>query len=248
MKSRLLLGLVSALVLVVSLVSTAPARLLGAFLPGDSVVMQGFHGTLWRGSASRVLVHIGPGYLHLGTVKWSLRPSSLLLFAPHLEIESRWGRQRLAGELIFRGVQDLEMRDFDFSFAAGLVRHFAPVELEGTLGAQFTALRLLDGLPHSADGRLVWQQAVWLSPMGARPLGTYAVDVRQDPGETLAGQVQTLSGPIEASGSVELTGAAYRVDILLAAQGAFEPQLQQALSLVAAPRGDDFQLVLDGEF
>jgi hypothetical protein len=84
--------------------------------------------------------------------------------------------------------------------------------------------------------------------MGARPLGTYAVDVRQDPGEALAGQVQTLSGPIEASGSVELTGAAYRVDILLAAQGAFEPQLQQALSLVAAPRGDDFQLVLDGEF
>jgi hypothetical protein len=244
----MLLGLVLALVLISSLVSTMPARLLGVFLPGDAVVMQGFRGTLWRGSASRVLVHAGAGYLHLGAVQWSLRPLSLLLLAPRLEIESRWGKQRLVGELIVRGARDLEMRDFDASFPAELVRHFAPVELQGTLSAQLTGLRLRDGLPQSADGRLVWQQAAWLSPMGSRPLGTYAVDFRQPPGGTLAGQIQTLSGPVEASGSIELTGRAYRIDILLAGQGPFEPQLQQALSLVASPRGDDFQLVLDGEF
>jgi hypothetical protein len=240
---RILFGLVLALVLIVSLVSTAPARLLGALLPTESVVMQGFRGTLWQGSASRVLLQVGPGYLHLGAVEWSLRPLSLLLLSPHLEIESRWGRQFLAGEVIVRGA-----RDFDASFAAELVRHFAPVGLDGTVSAQFAGLRLRDGLPHSADGRLVWQQAAWLSPVGPRPLGTYAVDLQQTPGEMLVGSVQTVSGPVDASGSVELTGSAYRVDILLASEGAFEPELRQALSLMATPRGDAFHLVLNGEF
>ena len=54
--SRLSLGLTLVLLLLVSLIVAAPARLLAALLPAEQVHMEGFAGTLWRGNASRCLV------------------------------------------------------------------------------------------------------------------------------------------------------------------------------------------------
>ncbi|NCF20502.1 MAG: type II secretion system protein GspN [Haliea sp.] len=246
--SRSLLGLGVTLLVFISLAATAPARLLTSLLPSDRILAQGFSGTLWRGSVSRVLVQAGPGYLHLGTVDWTLHPLSLLLLSPRLSVESRWGRQLLAGDVLLHGTRDVELRDFSASLAASLVRQYAPVGLTGTFSGQFRQLRLRDGLPQAVDGRLVWQEAGWQSPVGPRPLGSYAVDLQQLPGELLTGEVHTLSGPVQASGSAQLEGRLYRVDILVGTDGAMEPQLQQALSLVASPEGDTFRLALNGEF
>ena len=79
------------------------------------------------------------------------------------------------------------------------------------------------------------------------PLGTYALDFRQEPGEALRGQVITLSGPVEASGVVELRERAYLVEILLSGRGLQDPQLQQALGLIARPVGQGYRIKLEGE-
>lgn len=245
--SRFALAAGLLLLLCLSLVVSAPARLLGSLLPADQVVLQGLEGTVWRGSASRVLARAPTGYLHLGTVHWSLHPLSLLLLAPSVDFESSWGTQSLAGGLVWRGSGDLDLRRFEASVSADLLRQFAPVSLAGTLQLQLQELLLRDGLPARGAGRLVWQNGAWPTAQGVLPLGTYALDFRKEPGEALTGEVVTLSGPVEASGVVEMQDRTYLVDVLLSGRGLQDPQLQQALALIARPVGQGYRIKLDGE-
>jgi len=245
--SRKLSGLILVLVMIAVLMASAPARLVALILPADSVIMQGFDGTLWRGSASRALVHVGAGYLHVGSVNWTLAPTSLLTFRPRLELSSQWGRQRLDGELVLRGGADISVHDLSANLSAELIRHYLPVALEGDLSLQFATLRLRDGMPYHTDGRLVWQQAAWLSPAGARPLGAYAVELQQAEDAVLNGQIITLSGPVEATGSLQLSGKDYRVEVLVGSDEPLDGQLRQALSLIAVPEGDGYRVDLQGQ-
>jgi general secretion pathway protein N len=246
--SRFAIGVALVLLLLASLLVSAPARLLNRVLPGDQVLMQGFDGTVWRGSASRCLVRIGPGYLHLGTVQWSLEPLSLLWLAPRLTLSSVWGNQLISGELVLRGQQDIDLYDFEAVVAADLLRQFAPVALTGSLSMQLSSLQLRDGFPREGEGRLVWQNGGWQSPRGLLPLGSYAVEFQQAPGTALLAEVLTLSGPLEASGAAQLQGQAYQVDVLLSSQAMLDAQLEQALSLIATPESGAYRVKLKGEF
>jgi hypothetical protein len=246
--SRTSQGLVLALLLIVSLVTSAPARLLSFVLPADQVVMQGFTGTLWRGATSRCLIETGQGYLHLGAVRWRLSPLSLLTLSPRLTIESQWGTQRIAGDVVLRGEKDFDLHDFEASVAADLLRQFAPVGLGGSLSASFNHLLIRDSLPATGEGRLVWQEGAWQSQTGRLPLGSYAVDIVPAAGGGLEGTVLTLSGPVEAEGGLELLGRDYSVDILVGSQGSLDSQVERALSLIATPEERRYRIVLEGEF
>jgi general secretion pathway protein N len=246
--SRLVWAAVLVLLLFVHLVASAPARLLGLVVPGGQLLMHGLAGTVWHGSASGVLLRLPQGYLHLGAVQWSLQPLSLLLLAPHLTVNSEWGNQTLAGELVLRGQRDLDVLNLEGQVAADLLRHFAPVALDGMFNAQLARLQLRNGLPYSAQGRLVWQDGGWLSPRGLVPLGSYALEFQQAPGDALQAEVITLSGPLQASGALQLQERHYQVDVLLGSEDVLDAQLQQMLSLIAVPEDADFRIGIEGDF
>lgn len=229
------------------LVASAPARLLAWVLPSEQVVMQGFSGSLWRGEVARCLVFTGAGYLHLGELTWSLKPLSLLLFAPSLEFHSQWGEQIARGEVTAHGAQDLSLADLDARFPAKLLRQLAPVAVAGSFSIQAQQLRLHEGLPVSALGRVVWERGAWLSPRGVMPLGSYALDFEQREGNPLTGEVVTLEGPIAAAGTASLTGRAFDIDVVISSDQTLDDQLRQALSLVASPQGEGFNLKLSGQ-
>ena len=103
------------------------------------------------------------------------------------------------------------------------------------------------GKPLRARGRVVWQGAAWLSPAGRKLLGDYALTLEQGDGQALAGEVITLAGPVTAAGRVELDGRTFAVDLDIGSEGAMDPGLQQALSLLAQPVSSGYPLVLNGE-
>jgi len=195
-----------------------------------------------------VLLRLPQGYLQLGTVHWSLQPLSLLLLAPQLTLRSEWGNQTLTGELVLRGQRDLDVFNLEGQLAADLLSRFAPVALDGMFTLQLEKLQLRDGLPYSTAGRLVWQDGGWRSPRGLVPLGSYAMDVQQAPGEALEGQVITLSGPLRANGTVQLQARHYEVDILLSSEGSMDEQLQQMLSLIAVAEDAGYRIGVKGDF
>ena len=228
-------------------IATAPARLLDEVLPADIVIIQGFSGTIWRGNASRCLVAVGQGYIHLGELRWSLNPLSLLLLSPSLSLESSWGRQRLKTGLRLTGSDEIEFSELDAVFSGQLLRHLLPLSVKGEFTAQLSHLKLTSGRPESANGRLVWRQATWESPRGSVPLGSYAMDIQQLPGEQLEANTTTIEGPVHAEGSVSLAGKRYSVDILITGDGDLDPQLAQALSLVSKPVAAGHHIDFNGQ-
>lgn len=246
--SHLLGGAALLLVLLVSLIATAPARLLSLVVPADQLLMQGFSGTVWHGSASRCMLRLPAGFLHLGTVQWSLKPLSLLLLSPRLSVTSEWGSQVVAGNLVLRGASDLDLNDLEARVSADLLRQFAPVAVNGSFSMQVAQLKLRDGMPYSGEGRIVWEQGGWQSPRGNVALGTYALEFEQIEDKPLLGEVLTVSGPLDAQGAVQLDGRQYRIDVLLRGDEVLDEQLKQALSLVAVPENDDFRILLEGDF
>jgi len=246
--SKVRLWLAVALSMAVLLLAMAPARLLSWFVPGTQLVLESVSGTVWRGRASRALVSVGDGYFHLGALNWTLSPFTLLTFSPTVQLESSWGTQRLVGEVIYHGPHDLSITDLDASVPAAVLKHWLPLELTGNLILQAPSLVLEQGLLYEASGRIVWQDGGWESPQGPRRLGSYAMDFEQLAGGSLLGEVITLSGDVQAGGQVSITGKDYGVDVLIGGRGLADPQLRQALQLVAVPEGDRFRVRLEGAF
>ncbi|CAA0109414.1 Uncharacterised protein [Halioglobus japonicus] len=245
--TRLVGAAALALLLIITLLVTAPARLLYLFVPGEMVALRGLSGTVWNGSASGVLLRLPQGYFQLGAVDWSLHPLSLLTLSPHLTLNSRWGKQTIAGDVILRGQQDLDLLNLDVQVAANLLGRFAPVAVDGFFSLQAEHLQLRDGMPYSGVGRLVWQNAAWKSPGGLVPLGSYALDFEQVEDGPVTGDILTLSGPLEASGTLQLQQRHYEVDVQLHSDTALDAQVKQMLSLIAQPDGADFRLTLAGD-
>ncbi len=244
--SKLRLGAAGALLFVVLLAANAPARLLGYVVPDDQVLLQGLDGTVWNGTATRALLITGDGYLNLGRVDWTLQPLSLLLFSPSLDIDGEWGSQTLSGGVSLRGEGSIGLSDFEANLPAELLRRFLPAELAGSLSAQVEELLLVDWLPVRAAGRVVWQNATWLSVQGPMLLGSYALDFKQEKGQPLNGEVITISGPVLASGGIELNEDAYTLDVTIAGEQPLDPQLQQALALIAEPEDGTYRVQLQG--
>lgn len=244
---RWLAGVLALVLLLLLLVASAPAHLLLRAVENAPVTVEGLQGTVWQGRAGRVLLATDAGLLHLGEVGWSLRPWSLLTLAPRLDVSSRWGGQRLQAEVQVRGRNDIRLENLDASFDAALLRHLAPIALQGVVSVQAQQLHLRDGMPVEAEGRLLWQQAAWDSPRGVLPLGSYVLEVIQPRGGDLAGEVLTLSGPVRATGQLQLARSSYSIAVLIAHDGNWEPQLQEALSLLARPVAAGYDLRLEGQ-
>ncbi len=233
--------------LLVTLVVSAPARLLPLLLPGEQVQLAGLKGSLWRGSASRALVRTEAGWLHLGELQWALRPLSLLGLAPQLQVETRWGAQYANAIITLRGQRDIDLEAVDARIDASLLRQLAPVAVDGEIALRAEILSLRDAVPVNARGRLLWDRGAWLAPGGRLPLGSYELSFTQaGPGTPLTGEVTTVSGPVNAAGELALDGRDYRVDVRIDAGAGMDPRLRNALSLIARPAGDGYHLELNG--
>ena len=233
--------------LLVGILVTAPARLLLPLLPAEQVVVQGLQGSLWRGSAGAVLVRTSSGFFHLGAVDWRLSPLSLLTLSPGIHFNSEWGQQRLRGYARVSGADSLTLDDFEGQLSASLAQRFAPVAIDGPLQIQLEALAVEDGLPVSAQGRVVWENATFVSRAGPQPLGTYVLLLDSPEDGVMEGEVQTLVGPLTAEGTAELRGRSYSVTALLRSEGPLYPAIEESLMLFAVPRGDTWRVDLEAE-
>ena len=244
------LALALLILVVVTVLMAAPARVLNHFLPSSSIVLQGISGSVWNGQAAGCLVRMPGGFMQLGQTHWTVSPLSLLLFAPRVSVNSQWGEQRLRANVTYRGADYMRASDVEARIDASLLQAFLPVSLDGTLVLTLESVEIKRGVPLSMVGRLVWEDATWLSPQGAISLGSYAVDSRQVERE-LQATILTITGPLLADGLIKLSHkdetASYELALELGSEGGMNPQLQEALSLMASPTDTGYRLVLQGQ-
>ena len=228
-----------------------PARLLPRLVGSDVLQMSGVSGTLLNGHAARAIVTTSAGPLHLGSLRWRFRPQSLLTLEPAISLQSNWGSQRIE-LLVARDGSVTRLRQLDANLSAGLARQFAPVALDGRLNLVFDELSFADDQVIAAQGRVVWQDALWLAPRGARPLGTFAGEVTTtdagDEPSIIELAVTTITGPVFATGNASLSATRYSTDILLSGgDRALDADIARAISLLASPEDNGYRLRLSGD-
>ncbi|MEP5766407.1 MAG: type II secretion system protein N [Halieaceae bacterium] len=246
--SRVKLGAALAILFLVVLLATAPARLLASFLPEQSLRMSGFAGTVWNGSAASASLAVGDAWLQLGQVNWTFSELFLLLLSPRLQLESSWGQQKLGGHISLSPTGKLHLRDAEARFPAALIQQWMPVQLRGNLDLLLHELRVEQGVPVAGDGRLVWQRALWRGVRGSQALGDYVLEFEVTGAGQVQAEVSTLSGPVRVDGTLKIDNRNYEVDATLSSERAFDAELAAALELMAAPVEGGYQLKFSSEF
>lgn len=231
-------------VVIVWLVAQAPARVIGSVL-GPAVYARGSSGTIWHGSYARVVIPMEQHDLALGRVGWSLDPWSVLRLSPEIDVVTQWGAQRIEMTLEAHLSGEVAISDLSARIDTTWVKNIIPLYVSGQLAVDADHLVWRDGAIDSAQARVVWENAAWAAYAGHVPLGTYVLDLSGASGQ-LVGTAGTLSGPLIVEGSVSLTERAYQVNMSLSGPALNNSGLRDALTLLAVPAGDEWQIALSG--
>ncbi len=245
---RIALGGALALLFLLVLVSTAPARLVGYLVPESQLRLSGFSGTLWEGAASNAAIATPEGWMQLGRTRWSLSQLYLLALMPTLDVQSEWGQQSIQANVRLYPSGDVLLRGLRVSVSASVIKQFMPVNLRGVLTLESPQLKIADGVPAEGRGKLVWRQAFWRGVRGSQPLGDYELDFEVPAPATGKARVKTLSGPIRIDGGLEVTGREYAVDASLTSAKPIDQELSRALQLMAEPVDGGYRLKFNSEF
>ena len=224
----------------------APAKIIESLLP-EKLVLNAVSGSLWNGKAARGIVQLDEGALMLGRVSWQLSPMSLLLLRPTITMRVEWGGQQLTGAVTGHLTGAVVIRDFHARFDSGLIRQLLPLYIGGRVIASFFFFFIASGQPLSIDGEILWQNAVWAAAAGDVPLGDYQLRLSSDHNR-VKGRVNTLSGALIVAGDIVAAESNYEIDLDLSGPAARNPELANALQLLAVPSPTGFDMVVQGRF
>ena len=232
-----------ALVLALLIVRT-PASLVGYLLP-SAVKATGFDGTLWNGEVAHVEIPLQGQPFAVGRITWALNPLGLV-FGDLIRLQSDWGNQEADVSISPSIDGSLAVRRAEVLIDLAWLRELLPLYIGGQLRADMRSLELSsDGLPTTANGRVVWQNAAWRAFGGDVSLGSYALDIAtSDTG--IRANIITLKGALEVDGSVTIADKRYRIMANLSGPAARNEAFQQAIAVLAVPDGSGYRIELSG--
>jgi len=239
--------LLAAAVLSVLMLSQIPARVLTAFLPA-TLTLSGLSGTVWSGRAIRAWIMIDGQPLILGRVQWQLQPWRLGWGSP-LTLTSEWGDQIFTSRMGMELSGLTVLRDVSFNLDTSALRAMFPLYLGGTLSGSFDRIEVKQAAVRRARGTVYLQNSVWTANSGYIPLGDYRVDVVGDAGSALGivGEVATESGALVLNGDLSLSIDAYAAKLSATGPVARDDGFRRAVSILATPTAEGFEIVLQGQ-
>ena len=229
------------------MLSQIPARVLSTFLPG-TLTLTGLSGTVWSGQAVRAWTMIDGQPLMLGRVQWQLEPWRLGWGSP-LTLTSEWGDQIFTSRMGM-GLSGLTvLRDVSVNFDTSALRAMFPLYLGGTLSGSFERIEIEQAGLRQAQGTVYLQNAIWTAKSGNIPLGDYRIDVAGDAGSTdgIVGEVITENGALVLAGDLALSMGAYAVKLTATGPVARDDGFRRAVSMLATPTAEGFDVVLQGQ-
>ena len=239
--------LLAAALLSTFILSQMPARVLTTFLPA-TLTLSGLSGSVWSGQAVRAWTMIDGKPLMLGRVQWQLQPWRLCWGSP-LTLTSEWGDQIFTSR-IGMGLSGLTvLRDVSVNFDTSVLREMFPLYLGGTLSGSFDRIEVEQAGLRQAQGTVYLQNAIWTANSGDIPLGDYRIDVAGNAGSAdgIVGEVVTENGALVLVGDLNLSMGAYAVKLSATGPVARDDGFRRAVSMLATPTAEGFDIVLQGQ-
>lgn len=237
MKPRSRLLWACAVVFVLALLVRAPAATVYGWFgpaPGTPAPLRlvGVEGSLLNGAAAGLLVK---GRTLAAPLNWTLHPLALLIGRISADLDTR-GDLTATGRiaLLPGGLNVHQLR------AGGELRMLAlavrqPLPLTGQLALDLSELKIRDGVPTHAQGRVMVGNLAWALGAKPVPLGDFQAEVAPE-GEELVAILSSLSGPLELSGNARLRpDRSYLLDIRIKAKPGTDPALGGLLSGLGRP-------------
>lgn len=235
---RLLLALLGLVVFSGAVLAFLPASLLPRLLPADAPLqLQDVRGSIWNGSAGRVLVRDRL----LGGLAWQVLPLSLLRGGIEAEVH-------LVGELSVRGRVERRWSSWHLhAIEAELpVQWLEPVlasralRPQGELHLRVDEAQLDGGRLQSLRGELLWLQAA-VSGAAVAALGDLQARFAGREDGRIEGQASDRDGPLSLRGGFVLDASGYRAELHLAAR---DPRIEPALRWLGQPQEDGSRLLI----
>ena len=239
--------LLAAALLSLLMLSQIPARVLTAFLPA-TLSLSGLSGTVWTGQAIRAWTMIDGQPLMLGRVQWQLQPWRLGWGLP-LTLTSEWGDQIFTSRMGM-GLSGLKvLRDVSVNLDISVLRAMFPLYLGGTLSGSFDRIEVEQAGLRQAQGTVYLQNAIWTANSGNIPLGDYRIDVAGNAGSAdgIVGEVVTENGALVLVGDLNLSMGVYAVKLSATGPVARDDGFRRAISMLATPAAEGFDIVLQGQ-
>ena len=239
--------LLAAALLSTFILSQMPARVLTTFLPA-TLTLSGLSGSVWSGQAVRAWTMIDGKPLMLGRVQWQLQPWRLGWGSP-LTLTSEWGDQIFTSR-IGMGLSGLTvLRDVSVNFDTSVLREMFPLYLGGILSGSFERIEVEQAGLRQAQGTVYLQNAIWTANSGDIPLGDYRIDVAGNAGSAdgIVGEVVTENGALVLVGDLNLSMGAYAVKLSATGPVARDDGFRRAVSMLATPTAEGFDIVLQGQ-
>lgn len=237
---------VSIALFLLLLIYQAPARTL-VWLAPENLTVSGLTGTIWAGEAARAWVTIDGKPLMLGHLDWQIRPWRLFWGAP-VVFSATWGEQKLKTRAGPTATGKWMLRDTQVSVDAQIFRLFFPLYLGGRAAGNFARLEVADSRVVSVWGSALLSDAVWTARGGNLPLGTYHISLDADKaGLGVMGEVTTFEGALVLEGTVMLSPDSYQVALSATGPVARDESFRRAVTMLASPTADGFEVLLQGQ-
>lgn len=219
------------LVLAAAVIAFAPAGVVLGYLRDNSngaLAYDTTHGTVWRGTASGVVINAEP----VGRLDWTLSPWAALRARIDARVRVDGPQGSGAGRIRRQGdvwqVDDAQAR-LPATLLAGILAQEGLVP-HGQLLLELEHLTLRGRLPEAAHGRLRWSDAA-VSGTSRAYLGELVAEFGTDDGR-LDGLLSDTGGPLGLEGVFHVSWLGYGVEMILTPRN---PTVASVLSRVGQP-------------
>ncbi len=218
------------------IVATLPATLITDRLP-TAIAMQGVQGSLWNGRAAQAQVN----GMDLGQLQWKLHPLALFTGRIAADIDLRGASDAISATVAAGSEGQIDVANLRGNLPLSLFpRSALPGGWSGQLNVDLAKLRLLNGWPMDAVGTL---QVSNLTGPTQQPkkLGDFRVvfPAAADSSAALTGKLESLSGPLDAAGTLKFNrDRSYVIDGQVAARPNAPPEVINALQYLGAPEAN----------
>ncbi|RDH82428.1 MAG: hypothetical protein DIZ80_09040 [endosymbiont of Galathealinum brachiosum] len=207
------------------------------------VKLYGVHGSLWNGSAEKIILKGKPP---VDNIQWSINPAMLLLAQLNAEVKASIKNQNLIGDINISALGNISASDIRARIDAPVMQELIQMplgELGGTFNINIESLQLKQKALPIVKGSLKWKNAK-LTIVETVDLGFVDLLIDTNDNEQLTAKVANKKGQILLDGSASLdNNKAYNLNLRLTPDVNATDSIRQSITMFSKRQTDGSFLV-----
>lgn len=223
-----------------------PAARVIALIPQDGSTgtrFYGVSGSLWQGSADKLLIRNTP---EITGLEWDFNPAYLLLAHLNGEVKANIKNQNMIAQVSLGPTGSLSASDIRARIDAAIMQEILKIPVAQLGGSFIVDIASLDGLDRaipSIEGQVRWQNAT-LSIADTVNLGHVTFDFKPDDKDQLLATISNKQGQLSLSGEFFVDQQkTYAMNLSITPDKSTSPNVLQGLKMFARRQTDGSYLV-----